>query len=100
MSEIFYSQVDAGLQAELNARGRAGKTDRGNSALNFMIGKIANIELIAYDEAKKDNKILHRLGGTAVRHGEYLPAGTLENPGFLDDRVTEIKKAVVKSKIQ
>ena len=56
MSEIFYSQVDAGLQAELNARGRAGKTARGNSALDFMIGKIANIELIAYDQVKKENK--------------------------------------------
>lgn len=94
MSEIFYSQVDAGLQAELNARGRAGKTDRGNSALDFMIGKIANIELIAYDQVKKENKILHRLGGKAVRQGEYLPTGTRQNPGFLDDRVTEIKKAV------
>ena len=38
MSQIFYSNVDANLQKELNARGRAGKTDRSTDALNFMFG--------------------------------------------------------------
>ena len=54
MSEIFYSQVDSALQQELNARGRAGKTDRNGESLNFMLGKIANVELIAYEQSKKD----------------------------------------------
>lgn len=90
MSEIFYSQVDAALQAELNARGRAGKSDRSNEALNFMLGKIANVELVAYDQSKKDKNKLHTLGGKTVRLGEYLPTGTTQFPGFLDDRVTKI----------
>jgi hypothetical protein len=94
MSEIFYSQVDAALQQELNARGRAGKTDRSNEALNFMLGKIANIQLIAYEQAKKDKNQLHTLGGVAVRSGEYLPTGTTQFPGFLDDRVTKITDTI------
>jgi hypothetical protein len=91
MSEIFYSQVDSALQDELNARGRAGKTDRSTEALNFMLGKVANVELVAYDQSKKDKNKLHTLGGSTVRFGEYLPTGTPQFPGFLDDRVTEIK---------
>jgi hypothetical protein len=85
MSEIFYSQVDAALQAELNARGRAGKTDRSTKALNFMLGKVANVEMTAYENESRE-KELHILGGTRVRSGEYLPSGTTSNPGFLDDR--------------
>jgi hypothetical protein len=85
MSEIFYSQVDSALQDELNARGRAGKTDRSTEALNFMLGKVANVEMTAYENESRE-KELHILGGTRVRSGEYLPSGTTVNPGFLDDR--------------
>lgn len=91
MSQIFYSEVDAALQAELNARGRAGKSDRSTAALNYMLGKIANVELIAYEQAKKSTgQELHRLGGYTVRQGEYLPTGTKQSPGFLDDRDTTV----------
>ena len=48
MSNIFYSNVDRNLILELNARGLAGKTDRSTSALNFMLGKIANARVTAY----------------------------------------------------
>jgi hypothetical protein len=92
MSEIFYSQVDAALQAELNARGRAGKTDRSTKGLNFMLGKIANVELIAYEDQNREKPPLHTLGGAKVRSGEYLPTGTTQFPGFLDNRQTEITK--------
>lgn len=90
MSEIFYSQVDSALQEELNARGRAGKSDRSTEALNFMLGKIANVQLIAYEDQNREKTPLHTLGGTTVRSGEYLPTGTTQYPGFLDDRVTNI----------
>lgn len=96
MSEIFYSEVDRALQEELNARGRAGKTDRSTKALNFMLGKIANVELIAYEDQSRETE-LHTLGGTRVRQGEYLPTGTTNNPGFLNNRTTNVIKNSWKS---
>lgn len=85
MSEIFYSQVDTNLQQELNARAIAGRSDRSTKSLNFMLGKIANVELIAYQSEGRDTE-LHRLGGSIVRSGEYLPTGNTNEPGFLDNR--------------
>lgn len=92
---IFYSQVDLNLQAELNARGRAGFHDRTNRALNYMLEKVANVEIIAMIDQKhldtnnteSEKNILHRLGGKSVRSGEYLPTGI---NGFLRERVTKI----------
>jgi len=46
---IFYDNVDANLQNELNARGEAGMQDRTNKSLNFMLGKIANVQCTAYE---------------------------------------------------
>lgn len=91
---IFYSQIDLNLQAELNARGRAGMHDRTDRSMNYMLSKIANVEIVAMvdqkhiDTKNPDNEknILHRLGGAAVRSGAYLPTGV---NGFLNDRVTK-----------
>ena len=92
---IFYSQIDLNLQAELNARGRAGMYDRTDRSMNYMLEKVANVEIVAMvdqkhiDTKNPDNEknILHRLGGNSVRSGEYLPTGA---NGFLNDRVTKI----------
>ena len=92
---IFYSQLDLNLQAELNARGRAGMYDRTDRSMNYMLEKVANVEIVAMvdqkhiDTKNPDNEknILHRLGGNSVRSGEYLPTGA---NGFLNDRVTKI----------
>jgi hypothetical protein len=53
MSNIFYSQVDDAVQLELNARGNAGKR-RNTQDLNFMLGKIANVQLTAYKSGSAD----------------------------------------------
>jgi len=45
---IFYDSVDPNLQIELDARGQAGMMDRTNKSINFMLGKIANVQLTAY----------------------------------------------------
>ena len=83
MSQIFYSQIDENLQKELNARGRAGVTDRSETALRYMTEKIANVSIIAYDGNKRDkNKIVHELGGRTVITGQYQPGGP---DGFLTD---------------
>ena len=79
MSNIFYSNVDYNLRAELNARGKSGFR-RNNEDLDFMLGKIANVELIAYETGSSKANESGRLGGRSVRGGRYVPNG--EN-GFL-----------------
>ena len=89
MSDIFYSQVDANLQLELNARARAGKTSRNNRDLQFMLEKIANCEVIAYAGNQRDaTQIVHKLGGKSVLSGEYLPSG---ESGYLTNRAYTLK---------
>lgn len=82
MSNIFYSEVDRNLQLELNARGRAGFYDRSEKALNFMLGKIANVECIAYEGKDSTTRIVGALGGEQMRSGRFLPSGT---DGYLTD---------------
>ena len=85
MSQIFYSEIDKNLQAELDARARAGKTDRSETALRYMTEKIANVSITAYEGNKRDkNKMVHTLGGRNVIGEEYMPGGP---KGFLTDRV-------------
>lgn len=91
MSDIFYSQVDANLQIELNARARAGKTKRTERELQYMLEKIANCEVIAYAGNKRDaTQEIHRLGGKTVLSGEYLPSG---ETGYLTNRAYTLKTA-------
>ena len=53
MSEIFYSQVDVNLQQELDARALAGHR-RSTADLNYMISKVANVLITAYQFNSKD----------------------------------------------
>jgi hypothetical protein len=80
---IFYTEVDGNLQKELNARGKAGFSDRSTDAINFMTGKIANVEIIAYskNEALPKNAV-GRLGGLEMQTGRYMPSGP---NGYLSD---------------
>lgn len=83
--QIFYSQVNENLQSELLARARAGKTNRDTKSMNFMLGKIANVTLIAYKNQKHaiDNPdtYLGKLGGSDMTTSNYLP-GRYLNPEF------------------
>lgn len=79
MSNIFYSQVDPNLQRELNARGLSGFT-RSNKDLQYMLEKIANVQLTAYSGSTYSDKAIVTsehgiLGGANVRDGRYLPTG-------------------------
>jgi len=78
MSNILYSNVDKNLILELNARGLAGKTDRSNSALDFMLSKVANVRVTAYSGSSSETNVQEKfgvLGGETVRSGRYLPNG-------------------------
>lgn len=84
MSQIFYSELDKNLQEELNARARAGVSDRSETALRYMTEKVANVSVTAYEGNKRDKtKIVHELGGKKVLEGEYLPGG---DNGYLTER--------------
>ena len=93
--DIFYSEVNPAVQKELNARGLSGKS-RHTKDLNFMVGKIANIQVEAYGKPKgTDNYVLiveSTLNGSRVRSSEYLPGG---KDGFLADRPWERKESGV-----
>ena len=82
---IFYSQVDENLQTELNRRGSAGAS-RTTADLDYMLGKVANVQLTAYDNAEskeKGVKSIHVLGGNELLGEDYLPAGFLQERGLI-----------------
>lgn len=97
MSDIFYTAVDQNLQLELLARGAAGKRNRRTKDLNFMLGKIANVQVTPFDitykpiDQKDNEQVVDQkrpiweaiLGGNLTRGGEFMPSG---ERGFLSDR--------------
>jgi len=85
MSQIFYTEVDKNLQSELTARSLAGY-NRTNRDINYMIAKVANVEIVAMTNPSGDATLL-RLGGKQVRFSNYLPSG---KNGFLNsDKLSE-----------
>jgi hypothetical protein len=88
MSLPFYSQVNNALQRELIARGSAGTANRTTAAINYMVGKVANVELLAYGEKPNVNSKplpgFGVLGGQTVLKDSYMPTGPV---GFLNDAV-------------
>ena len=88
MSQLFYSQVNTVVQQELIARGVVRTRDNSTAALDFMLGKIANVQLEAYEsKPTTESKPLPGfgiLGGSTVLNGSYRPT----NPdGYLNDKV-------------
>ena len=79
---IFYTQVDTNLQEELNARGRTGFQNSTTKAIDFMVGKIANVEIVAYETSSSLSAKIAVLGGRNVQIGRYLPSGP---EGYLTD---------------
>ena len=83
MSDIFYSELDKNLQAELNARAGAGYR-RTTADLNHMIGKIANITITPYTSPDKKTVITEAiLGGHGMRGSKFLPSG---DAGYLSGK--------------
>ena len=92
--DIFYSQVDTNLQKELNARAIAGSIKKGKPELDFMIGKMTNVRITAFNDPKLTNQSLAKnknneaskfaiLGGATVRSGDYIPKFG-KSLGYLD----------------
>ena len=83
---IFYTEVDANLKKELDARGRAGFYDRSKRAIDFMVGKIANVLIQAYDQNDSAGAVVGVLGGGQLRSGRWMPNG---KDGYLTDSKVE-----------
>jgi hypothetical protein len=91
MSTLFYSQVNTSVQNELIARGSAGVGDRSTKAMDYMLGKITNVEIQAFDSKPKPGiKIMPTergyalLGGASVLGNSYMPSGV---DGYLNDKI-------------
>ena len=88
MSQLFYSQVNTAVQRELIARGTVRTKDNSTAAFDFMLGKIANVEIQAFDNnPTAESKPLAgfgTLGGSTVLNDSYRPTGPL---GYLNDTV-------------
>jgi hypothetical protein len=85
MNDIFNSQVNSSVQAELNARGKSGET-RTTADLNFMLAKTAGVEIVPYAKTPSGSfqPIAEGiLNGLTIRDGEFLPGG---ERGYLTDR--------------
>jgi len=92
MSDIFYTSVDANLRKELQARAAAGRRNRTTKDINFMVSKIANVQITPFSgsgdvKTKKTAIQPAILGGKQVHQGEFLPTGP---QGFITDRKFKI----------
>ena len=91
---LFYSNVDPVLQAELNARAATGRFDKSTKALDFMLGKIANVKAIAYETTSSRSKQIDTLGGETVRSDRFRPSwngnGYLENSTYTTQSIVFI----------
>jgi hypothetical protein len=88
MSQLFYSQVNTAVQQELIARGSVRTQTNSTSSLDFMLGKIANVQIEAYEsQPTTDSKPIEgfgTLGGFTVTSGSYRSLGP---NGFLNDQI-------------
>ena len=83
MSDIFYSQVEPQVAAELQARAAAGKNRRSDKELQFILGKVANISIEAYERDfllssnRPDQQPMANgvIGGRTVTNSSFLPTG-------------------------
>ena len=90
MSDVFYSQVNSTLKKELTARSMAGKLNRTTTGIDFMLNKIANVVVSAYDNIEDDKPITSIGGGISTTNkygGSYLAGGT---DGYLANDSTRI----------
>lgn len=90
-NNIFYTPVDPNLREELDARASAGVFNKTTKDLQFMLEKIANVAIYAYEGNSSNTKIVSQLGGTSVRFDRYMPSGP---DGYLQDRSYEKSKIV------
>ena len=81
----FYTEIDPNLRTELNARGKTGKYNRNTDSMDYMLGKIANVQVEAFEGASSLGSPIAILGGNTTRTDRYQPSGPngfLSNPTY------------------
>ena len=78
--DIYYSQVNSSLRKELLARSAAGKLDRSPKSIDFMLNKLTNVKIYAFEGDTVTTDPIGILGGGLVTQnsaegGSYLPGG-------------------------
>ena len=90
-TSLFYSDVNLAVQREILARSAAGFGQRTNKQLDFMLSKVANVSIQAYEKSvPTEDSIIPEsiLGGAGVRGGSFVPNGP---EGFLKNPVYRTK---------
>lgn len=87
MSEFsyFYTEIDPNLRTELNSRGKTGKYNRNTDSMDYMLGKIANVQVEAFEGSSSLGIPIAILGGNTTRTDRYQPSGPngfLSNPTY------------------
>lgn len=78
--DLYYSQVNSSLKKELLARSAAGKLNRSPESIDFMLNKLTNVKIYAFEGDTVTTDPIGVLGGGLVtRNSEngysYLPSG-------------------------
>ena len=79
--DIYYSQVNSSLKKELLARSAAGKLNRSPESIDFMLNKLTNVKIYAFEGDTVTTDPIGILGGGLVTQNSengysYLPSGT------------------------
>ncbi len=78
--DVYYSQVNSSLRKELLARSQAGKLNRSPKSIDFMLSKLTNVQIQAFEGDTATTPVIGTLGGGLVTQNSedgnsYLPGG-------------------------
>lgn len=79
--DLYYSQVNSSLKKELLARSATGKLNRSPESIDFMLNKLTNVKIYAFEGDTVTTDPIGVLGGGLVTQNSengysYLPSGT------------------------
>ena len=79
--DLYYSQVNSSLKKELLARSQTGKLNRSPKSIDFMLNKLTNVKIYAFEGDTVTTDPIGVLGGGLVTQNSengysYLPSGT------------------------
>ena len=64
--DVYYSQVNSSLRKELLARSQTGKLNRSPKSIDFMLSKLTNVQIQAFEGDTATTPVIGTLGGGLV----------------------------------
>ena len=64
--DVYYSQVNSSLRKELLARSQTGKLNRSTKSIDFMLSKLTNVQIQAFEGDTATTPVIGTLGGGLV----------------------------------